>query len=82
MKLQEGVQNLPQLKERQSELNNLLVAIVTEIQEKQSKVSPLKQQLNLTNTEKAQLKVKNREKINQMQKRLEGYKRDDHEING
>ncbi|TMW43632.1 hypothetical protein DOY81_011286, partial [Sarcophaga bullata] len=81
MKLQEGVQNLPQLKERQSELNNLLVAIATEIQEKQGKVSPLKQQLNTTNAEKVQLKVKNREKINQMQKRLEAYKRMDHEIN-
>lgn len=81
IKLQEGIQNLPQLKERKTELSNLLVTMLTEMQEKQAKISPLKQQLSAANTEKNQLKQKNRDKINLMQKNLDSYRRMDHDIN-
>ncbi|XP_023303627.2 DNA repair protein RAD50 [Lucilia cuprina] len=81
IKLQEGIQNLPQLKERKAELSNLLVAMLAEMQEKQAKVSPLKQQLTAASAEKSQLKEKNRIKINQMQKKLDTFRRMDHDIN-
>lgn len=73
---------MPQLKERKSELSNQLAAIVTEMQEKQSRVLPLKQQLTATASEKVKLKESNRAKINQMQKKLDNYNRMDHDING
>ncbi|XP_065361714.1 DNA repair protein RAD50 [Calliphora vicina] len=81
IKLQEGIQNLPQLKERKSELSNLLVTMLAEMQEKQTRVAPLKQQLSAANSEKSQLKEKNRVKINQMQKKLDNFRRMDHDIN-
>lgn len=80
--MQEGIQNLPQLKERKSEVNNLLVTIVTDMQEKQVRVTPLRQKLSAASSEKSQLKEKNRVKVNQMQKKLDAYRRMDHDING
>lgn len=80
IKLQEGIQNLPQLKERQTELNNLLVTIAADILESQGKVAPLKSQLSATQSEKSKLKEANRVKVNQMQKKLDNFKRMDHDI--
>ena len=80
MKLQEGIQNLPQLKERQNELNDLLVTIAVDIQETQGKVSPLRLQLNSAMSEKTQLKESNRVKVNQMQTKLDNFKRMDDDI--
>lgn len=80
MQLQEGIQNLPQLKERQDELNELMVTMAVDIQESQGKVAPLKQQLNSAITEKSQQKETNRRKVDQMQTKLDTLKRMDHDI--
>lgn len=80
MKLQEGIQNLPQLKERQTELNNLLVTTATNIQETQGKVPPLRLQLKAAITEKTQHKESNRVKVNQMQSKLYMFKKIDDDI--
>ncbi|XP_073838783.1 DNA repair protein rad50 [Musca autumnalis] len=80
IKLQEGIQNLPQLQERQTELQNLLVAIATEAQENQGKVGPLKTQLNTAIKEKSQNKESNRVKVNQMLMKLDTLKRMDQDI--
>lgn len=78
--MQEGIQNLPQLQERQTELQNLLVTIAVEAQENQAKVGPLKTQLNTAIKEKSQNKESNRVKVNQMLMKLDTLKRMDQDI--
>lgn len=80
MKLQEGIQNLPQLQERQTELSQLLVALAVEMQENQSKVGPIKLQLTAAIKEKSQNKESNRVKVNQMLMKLDTFKRMDQDV--
>lgn len=80
MKLQEGIQNLPQLQERQTELNQLLVALAVEMQENQGKVGPIKLQLTAAIKEKSQNKESNRVKVNQMLMKLDTFKRMDQDV--
>ncbi|XP_013113614.2 DNA repair protein RAD50 [Stomoxys calcitrans] len=80
VKLQEGIQNLPQLQERQTELSQLLVALVTEMQDNQGKVGPIKSQLSATIKEKSQQKDSNRVKVNQMLMKLDTFKRMDQDV--
>ncbi|XP_037948958.1 DNA repair protein RAD50-like [Teleopsis dalmanni] len=74
IKLQEGVQSLPQLKDRQIELVNLVETVKIELQQSQAKVNPLGQKLKTAIVEKAKCKELNRKKLQQLQSKLEKHK--------
>ncbi|EDW01461.1 DNA repair protein RAD50 [Drosophila grimshawi] len=80
IKLKEGEQSLPQFKERQDELSNLLIALTAEISELESKIRPLKQRLSSALSEKARLKESERVKLSEMQKKYQEYKSTDQDI--
>lgn len=80
IKLQEGVQSLPQLKERQVELRKQIEAIDIEIKTLQQQLQPLKQKLTDSIEEKQRLKDSNRKIVLQMQAKLDSMKNLDHDI--
>ncbi|EDW08362.1 DNA repair protein RAD50 [Drosophila mojavensis] len=78
--LQEGVQNLPQLKERLDKLTRMVIAIGTEVTELRSKLQPIKQRLGAALSEKARLKEIERVKLEQLQAKYMEYKSIDKDI--
>ncbi|XP_033233234.1 DNA repair protein RAD50 [Drosophila pseudoobscura] len=80
LKLQEGLQSLPQLKERLNELIQLLVTITTEISELKAKIQPLKQKLRAAIDEKERLKEAERKKLSQLNSKYNSYKSTDQDI--
>ncbi|XP_022217718.2 LOW QUALITY PROTEIN: DNA repair protein RAD50 [Drosophila obscura] len=80
LKLQEGLQSLPQLKERQTELTQRLVTITTEISELKAKIQPLKQKLRAAIDEKERLKEAERTKLSQLNAKYNSYKSTDQDI--
>lgn len=80
IKLQEGVQALSQLKLRQQELSSTITVLITEIQNLQNDLLPLKTQLDRIINQKTKTKEENREKFNSAQIKLNAMKKIDDEI--
>ncbi|KAH8376220.1 hypothetical protein KR200_003386 [Drosophila serrata] len=78
--LQEGVQSLPQLKERLEKLTNFLITVATEISDLRTKILPLKQNLRAAVEEKDRLKEKERAQLAQMNSKYNSYKSTDQDI--
>jgi len=78
--LQEGLQSLPQLKERFEKLKTFLITVATEISELKAKIQPLKQNLRKSIDEKERLKESERSKVAQMNTKYNSYKSTDQDI--
>ncbi|KAH8290347.1 hypothetical protein KR054_002147 [Drosophila jambulina] len=78
--LQEGVQSLPQLKERLEKLTNFLITVTTEISDLRAKILPLKQNLRAAVEEKDRLKEKERAHLAQLNSKFNSYKSSDQDI--
>lgn len=80
IKLQEGLQSLPQLKERYEKITTFLTTVSTEINELRSKIQPLKQDLRAAISEKERLKESERNKLAQLNSKYNSYKSTDQDI--
>ncbi|KAH8402366.1 hypothetical protein KR009_011576 [Drosophila setifemur] len=80
IRLQEGLQSLPQLKERFEKLTSLINTLTKDIGELKSKIQPLKQNLRTAIDEKERLKGREREKLVQLNSKYNSYKSADQDI--
>ncbi|XP_016990537.1 DNA repair protein RAD50 [Drosophila rhopaloa] len=78
--LQEGLQSLPQLKERLDTLNNFLNTVAVEISELKAKIHPLKLNLKSAIGEKERLKETEKVKLAQLNSKYNSYKSTDQDI--
>ncbi|XP_016953559.2 DNA repair protein RAD50 [Drosophila biarmipes] len=78
--LQEGLQSLPQLKDRFEKLKTFLITIDTEISELKAKIQPLKQSLRKSIDEKERLKESERANVAQLNAKYNSYKSRDQDI--
>ncbi|XP_017054346.1 DNA repair protein RAD50 [Drosophila ficusphila] len=80
IRLQEGLQSLPQLKERLDKLQKFISTAATEISELKAKIQPLKQNLRTALEEKERLKEIERVKLAQLNNKYNSYKSTDQDI--
>ncbi|XP_017090795.2 DNA repair protein RAD50 [Drosophila bipectinata] len=80
IRLQEGLQSLPQLKERYEKLTTFLTTVTTEINELRAKIQPLKQDLRAAVNEKERLKESERTQLAQLNTKYNSYKSTDQDI--
>ncbi|KAH8253007.1 hypothetical protein KR032_003136 [Drosophila birchii] len=78
--LQEGVQSLPQLKERFENVTNFLDTVATEINDLKAKILPLKQNLRAAVEEKDRVKERERAQLAQLNSKYNSYKSTDQDI--
>ncbi|XP_017079232.1 DNA repair protein RAD50 [Drosophila eugracilis] len=78
--LQQGLQSLPQLKERFEKLKTFLSTVATEITELKAKIEPLKQNLRKAIEEKERLKASDRAQVDQLNSKYSSYKSTDQDI--
>lgn len=78
--LREGLQSLPQLKERLEKLNSFLTTVASEISELKAKIQPLKLNLRAAIEEKERLKKSESEKLAQLNSKYNSYKSTDQDI--
>ncbi|XP_017008025.3 DNA repair protein RAD50 [Drosophila takahashii] len=78
--LQEGLQSLPQLKERFEKLKTFLTTVTIEISELKAKIQPLKENLRKAIDEKERLKESERAKVAQLNSKYNSYKSTDQDI--
>lgn len=78
--LQEGVQSLPQLKERFGKLVSFVTSVTAEINDLRAKTKPLEQNLKAAVEEKDRLKERERKKLAELNTQYNSYKSTDQDI--